>query len=95
MSTVEIVAKSGEAAKAGPLGFAIILLLCVACYFLFKSMSKHLKAVRENFPAEPPVGPQKPVNPVQGVIRKSAPIAPPNRAEIVPRAPDQPESDGE
>jgi hypothetical protein len=43
-------AKSGEAAKAGPIGLVVIVLLCVACYFLFKSMSKHLRRVRENFP---------------------------------------------
>lgn len=42
--------KSGEAVKAGPIGLAVILLLCIACYFLFKSMSKHLRNVRENFP---------------------------------------------
>jgi hypothetical protein len=46
--------KSGEAVKSGPWGLAIILLLCVACYFLFKSMSKHLRRVREQFPRQPP-----------------------------------------
>jgi hypothetical protein len=46
-------AKSGEALKSGPIGLAIILLLCIACYFLFKSMSKHLKTVREDFPSDP------------------------------------------
>jgi len=45
-----VLAKTGEAAKSGPLGLALILVLCVACYFLFKSMSKHLKKVREEFP---------------------------------------------
>ncbi len=47
-------AAEGEAAKSGPWGFAIILLLCVACYFLFKSMSKHMKQVREHPPTELP-----------------------------------------
>ena len=46
------IAKSGEAAKSGPIGFAVILVLCVVCYFLFKSMSKHLRKVREDFPTE-------------------------------------------
>ena len=50
----DLAAKSGEAAKAGPIAFAVILVLCVVCYFLFKSMSKHLKRVREDFPADPP-----------------------------------------
>ncbi len=47
-------AKAGEAGKSGPIGLAIILILCVACYFLFKSMSKHLKRVREDFPKDQP-----------------------------------------
>ena len=47
-------AKTGEAAKAGPIGLAVIILLCIVCYFLFKSMSKHLRRVRENFPGEVP-----------------------------------------
>jgi hypothetical protein len=49
---VDVLAKSGEAAKSGPIGLAIILILCIVCYFLFKSMSKHLRKVREEFPAD-------------------------------------------
>lgn len=60
----DLLAKSGEAAKSGPIGFAVILVLCVVCYFLFKSMSKHLKKVREQFPGEQSPGqkdaPQQP-----------------------------------
>jgi hypothetical protein len=47
---------TGECQKSGPLGLLVILLLCVACYFLFKSMSKHLKRVRENFPQSTAAG---------------------------------------
>ena len=47
-------AKDGEGVKSGPLGLAVILVLCVAMYFLFKSMSKHLKRVREEFPVDRP-----------------------------------------
>ena len=47
---VDVLAKSGEAAKSGPIGLAVILILCIVCYFLFKSMSKHLKTVREQYP---------------------------------------------
>jgi hypothetical protein len=54
MGYADVVAKTGEAAKSGPIGLAVILVLCVACYFLFKSMSKHLKTVREDFPADQP-----------------------------------------
>jgi hypothetical protein len=48
----DLLAKSGEAVKSGPIGLAIILILCIACYFLFKSMSRHLKTVREDFPKD-------------------------------------------
>jgi hypothetical protein len=54
VNSVELLARSGEAAKSGPIGLAVILLLCIACYFLFKSMSKHLRFVRERFPTAPP-----------------------------------------
>jgi hypothetical protein len=37
---------TGECLKSGPWGLAIILILGIACYFLFKSMSRHLKKVR-------------------------------------------------
>ena len=50
MIDAAVLAKTGEAAKAGPIGLAVILLLCIACYFLFKSMSKHMRVVREQFP---------------------------------------------
>ena len=61
-------AATGEAAKSGPLGLAVILALCIACYFLFKSMSKHLRKVREEFPGqagrEPePATPTRPTEP--------------------------------
>jgi len=54
MLATDLVAKgpTGEAAKSGPWGLAIILILCAACYFLFKSMSKHMRKVREQFPIE-------------------------------------------
>jgi len=50
MSAIEILARTSEGQKSGPLALAVILVLCVACYFLFKSMSKHLRKVREEFP---------------------------------------------
>jgi hypothetical protein len=40
----------GEAQKAGPIALVVILLLGISCYFLFRSMTRHLKRVRENFP---------------------------------------------
>ena len=57
---IEILAKTGEAAKSGPIALALILVLCVVCYFLFKSMSRHLKNVRENFPKDDQKPPAQP-----------------------------------
>ena len=45
-------AKTGEGVKSGPIGLAVILVLCIAAYFLFKSMSKHMRKVREGFPVD-------------------------------------------
>jgi hypothetical protein len=53
-ATALILARSGEGWKSGPIGLAVILALCVAVYFLFKSMSKHLRKVREEFPTDEP-----------------------------------------
>jgi hypothetical protein len=68
----ELLAKSGEAVKSGPIGLAIILILCIACYFLFKSMSRHLKTVREDFPAD-----EAPAPPVSAETAADQPAAPP------------------
>jgi hypothetical protein len=61
MSQLHLLAASlladDESKKSGPIGLAVILVLCIACYFLFKSMSKHMRKVREEFPgAEKPDG---------------------------------------
>jgi hypothetical protein len=47
-----LLAATGEAAKAGPLAIIVIAVLCIACYFLFRSMSRHLRKVREQFPGD-------------------------------------------
>jgi hypothetical protein len=74
-------AKTGEADKAGPIGLVVILVLCIACYFLFKSMSKHLKKVRDDFPQDAGTGtgvpggsgsPGRPVRPVRPTERSVA-----------------------
>ena len=62
--------RSTEGSKAGPIGLAVILILCVACYFLFKSMSKHLKKVRDEFPDDPPANVRRP-----GAARAAPPRA--------------------
>ncbi len=40
----------GESKKAGPIALLVIVLLAISCFFLFRSMSKHLKRVRDDFP---------------------------------------------
>jgi hypothetical protein len=76
-----VAAPSGEAAKSGPWGLAVILVLCAACYFLFKSMSKHLRRVREDFPSKKPAG-------TSTVSLDKA--APPVDGDVAPDAIDQP-----
>jgi hypothetical protein len=74
---------SGESKKSGPIGLAVILVLCVACYFLFKSMSKHLRRVREEFPADaPPQGGE--LSPARPPLTKPLAEAPPNDPAQLP-----------
>ena len=49
MTSVAIIL-ADESKKSGPIGLVVILVLCIACYFLFKSMSGHMRKVREEFP---------------------------------------------
>jgi hypothetical protein len=43
---------AAESGKAGPLGLLVLVLLCLACYLLFKSMSRHLRKVRDEWPGD-------------------------------------------
>jgi hypothetical protein len=52
MSVIWFAVGGGEAAKSGPMALAVILVLVIACYFLFRSMSRHLKKVRQGFPVD-------------------------------------------
>jgi hypothetical protein len=78
-------AKGGEGVKSGPIGLAVILLLCVAAYFLFKSMSKHLKRVRDEFPSDQAEEAQPPQ---QGE-------SPSSEADSAPSGPDQAPSEAD
>jgi hypothetical protein len=71
-----LLADSGEAKKAGPLALAVVLVLFIACYFLFRSMSRHLRKVGTEFPvgaprAEPPAG-GAPSRPADGADEQAA-----------------------
>ena len=47
--------------KGSPIGLFVVLLLCVAVYFLYRSMSKHLRRVPPSFdPPTPPEDPEPP-----------------------------------
>jgi hypothetical protein len=51
-------ASGGHALGAGFIAFCVVLALAVACYFLFRSMSRHLKKVPPSFePPRPPTDP--------------------------------------
>jgi hypothetical protein len=49
-----IVVAAAETGKAGPLGLLVLLLLIIASYLLFKSMSRHLRKVRQEWPENQP-----------------------------------------
>lgn len=76
VATAEVVLLAdSEAKKAGPLALAIVLVLFIACYFLFRSMAHHLRKVRTDFPvgsssAEPPSG-SAPNQPVDGTDKQT------------------------
>lgn len=39
----------GDSGRASPIGLFVILALCVAVYFLWKSLNRHLKRVPDSF----------------------------------------------
>lgn len=49
-----IVVAGADTDKAAPLGLLVLVVLCVVCYFLFKSMSGHLRKVRDEWPDSTP-----------------------------------------
>jgi hypothetical protein len=56
-----VLADGDSAFGAGFIAFAVVVALCIASYFLFRSMNRHLKGLPTKFPqppadvAEPPV----------------------------------------
>jgi hypothetical protein len=40
--------------RGSPIGLFVVLVLCIAVYFLWKSMNRHLKRVPPSFDAPPP-----------------------------------------
>jgi hypothetical protein len=63
----------GEGKKSGPIGLVVIIVLCVVCYFLFKSMSKHLKKVREQPPGDSRTPPASAADPATAQLPAASP----------------------
>ena len=47
-----VLASGGSGLGAGIIAFLVVLVLCIAAYFLFRSMNRHLRKVPASF--EPP-----------------------------------------
>jgi hypothetical protein len=48
-----LLASGGNSLGAGFIAFLIVVALAVACYFLFRSMTRHLRKVPASFDAPP------------------------------------------
>jgi cell division protein FtsX len=47
-------ASGGHALGAGFIAFVVVLVLAVSCFFLFRSMTRHLRKVPRSFDPPPP-----------------------------------------
>jgi hypothetical protein len=54
-----VLADGDSAFGAGFIAFLVVVALCVASYFLFRSMNRHLKGLPTKFP-QPPADDAKP-----------------------------------
>lgn len=52
-SATRLLASGGSSLGAGFIAFVVVLVLCVASYFLFRSMNRHLRNVPATF-EDPP-----------------------------------------
>jgi hypothetical protein len=50
---LRLLASGGSGLGAGFIAFLVVLVLCVASYFLFRSMNRHLRRVPPRFDAGP------------------------------------------
>jgi hypothetical protein len=53
LAGVAVLADGDNAFGAGFIAFVVVMALCLACYFLFRSMNRHLKGLPTTFPAPP------------------------------------------
>jgi hypothetical protein len=59
-------ADGGGSLGAGFIAFVVVLVLCGACYFLFRSMSRHLRKVPSSFDPPPAAPTSTPTDPDEG-----------------------------
>jgi hypothetical protein len=57
---VTLLASGDSAFGAGFIAFLVVVGLSVACYFLFRSMTRHLGKVPKSFEPPPPADPDDP-----------------------------------
>jgi hypothetical protein len=50
-----VVLADSDKGKGSPIGFFVILILCIAVYFLYRSLAKHIRRVPASF--DPPTPP--------------------------------------
>jgi hypothetical protein len=76
VAAAAVLADGDDDFGAGFIAFLVVVALCVASYFLFRSMNKHLKGLPAHFPpptsSEDTSGPGSPTPPGQ-----SSPTGPP------------------
>jgi len=61
-ASVRLLADGDNALGAGFIAFVVVVVLSVACYFLFKSMSRHLGNVPATFDPPPSPDPAAPAD---------------------------------
>jgi hypothetical protein len=61
-STLPVAVEVG-AGQSGPIGLLVIVVLCLFCVFLFRSMTKRLKRVPRSFDTPKPSSAQQSVSP--------------------------------
>jgi hypothetical protein len=62
IDAMRLVAGGDSALGAGFIAFVVVVVLGIACYFLFRSMSRHLRKVPASFDP-PPAEVEKPTAP--------------------------------
>jgi hypothetical protein len=63
INAMQLVASGDNDFGAGFIAFVVVVVMGVACYFLFRSMSKHLRKVPPSFEPPPPSEADKPTMP--------------------------------